>query len=77
MLIRLSITKSSGSFPNVGIFCIFQLLLQQFDVLDSMTAQEFLEFREVLFPASGFQSHQFRHIEIKLGLRTVRHAIKY
>jgi tryptophan 2,3-dioxygenase len=33
-----------------------------------MTPLDFLEFRDYLIPASGFQSFQFRLIEIKLGL---------
>lgn len=31
--------------------------------------QEFLDFRDYLFPASGFQSFQFRLLEIKLGVK--------
>jgi tryptophan 2,3-dioxygenase len=34
-----------------------------------MTALDFLEFRNYLVPASGFQSKQFRLIEAKLGLK--------
>ena len=34
-----------------------------------MTPLDFLDFRDYLVPASGFQSIQFRSIEIKLGLR--------
>ncbi len=33
-----------------------------------MQPQDFLEFREFLYPASGFQSFQFRILENKLGL---------
>lgn len=33
-----------------------------------MTPLDFLEFRDFLIPASGFQSFQFRLIENKLGL---------
>jgi len=46
------------------------LLVGQFDVLETMTPMDFLEFRDLLIPASGFQSVQFREIEIKLGLNT-------
>ncbi len=46
------------------------LLIGQFDVLETMTPMDFLEFRDLLIPASGFQSVQFREIEIKLGLGT-------
>ena len=48
---------------------IQKLLLQQLDVLETMTPLDFLDFRDVLFPASGFQSLQFRLVEIHLGLR--------
>jgi tryptophan 2,3-dioxygenase len=47
---------------------ILKLLVAQLDVLETMTPQDFLEFRDVLFPASGFQSLQFRLIETRLGL---------
>jgi tryptophan 2,3-dioxygenase len=46
------------------------LLIGQFEVLETMTPMDFLEFRDLLIPASGFQSVQFREIEIKLGLHT-------
>lgn len=48
---------------------IQKLLNDQIRVLETMTPQEFLEFRDYLFPASGFQSFQFRLLEIKLGVR--------
>jgi tryptophan 2,3-dioxygenase len=38
-------------------------------VLETMTALDFLEFRNHLLPASGFQSKQFRLIEARLGLK--------
>ena len=47
---------------------ILKLLIQQLDVLETMTPLDFLDFRDLLFPASGFQSVQFRLIEIRLGL---------
>lgn len=47
---------------------IFRLLIHQIDVLETMTPLDFLDFREVLFPASGFQSFQFRQLENRLGL---------
>ncbi len=46
------------------------LFLQHLEILETMTPMEFLEFRELLIPASGFQSVQFREIEIRMGLRT-------
>jgi tryptophan 2,3-dioxygenase len=42
----------------------------QLDILETMTPMDFLEFRNLLIPASGFQSVQFREIEIKMGLNT-------
>ena len=47
---------------------ILKLLIQQLEVLETMTPLDFLDFRDFLFPASGFQSGQFRLIEIRLGL---------
>src|SRR5215216_8100867 len=48
---------------------ILELVNQQVSVLETMTALDFLEFRNHLLPASGFQSKQFRLIEAKLGLK--------
>ncbi len=47
---------------------IEKLLIQQLDVLETMTPLDFMEFRDLLYPASGFQSVQFRLIETRLGL---------
>ncbi|MFN4255778.1 MAG: tryptophan 2,3-dioxygenase family protein [Saprospiraceae bacterium] len=47
---------------------IQKLLVQQIQVLETMTPLDFLDFRNYLFPASGFQSHQFRKVEVMLGL---------
>jgi tryptophan 2,3-dioxygenase len=48
---------------------IQKLLLQQVTVLETMTPLDFLDFRDHLFPASGFQSYQFRLVENRLGVR--------
>lgn len=48
---------------------IQQLLNQQIGVMETMTPQDFLEFRDYLVPASGFQSIQFKELEISLGLK--------
>jgi tryptophan 2,3-dioxygenase len=48
---------------------IWKLLNHQVDVLETMTPLDFLEFRELLHGASGFQSKQFRQIEASLGLK--------
>ncbi len=48
---------------------IMEILVGQVDVLETMTPLDFLDFRNYLSPASGFQSHQFRKIEVLLGLK--------
>ena len=47
---------------------IMKILVQQIDVLETLTPLDFLDFRNYLFPASGFQSFQFRVVESLLGL---------
>jgi tryptophan 2,3-dioxygenase len=47
-------------------------LLNQWSVLETLTPTEYAQFRYVLGPASGFQSHQNRLIEIALGKRDTR-----
>lgn len=47
---------------------IQKILIDQLKVLETMTPLDFLEFRNYLVPASGFQSFQFRQVEVKLGL---------
>ncbi len=51
------------------IVSILKLVIGQIDVLETMTPLDFLDFRDMLYPASGFQSFQWRLIETKLGLR--------
>jgi tryptophan 2,3-dioxygenase len=46
-----------------------RLLVSQVDVIDTMTPQDDLVFRNKLAPASGFQSSQFREIEFLSGLK--------
>jgi len=48
---------------------IERLLIQQLTVLETMTPNDFLQFRDHLRPASGFQSAQFRAIEFRSGLK--------
>ncbi len=52
----------------IRIVQIEKLLVHQLDVLETMTPLDFLDFRDLLFPASGFQSVQFRLFETRLGL---------
>lgn len=51
------------------ISTIQKVLTHQVDVLETMTPVEFNTFRERLNPASGFQSHQFRVLESRLGAK--------
>jgi tryptophan 2,3-dioxygenase len=48
---------------------IQKIMIDQIRVLETMTPLDFLDFRNYLVPASGFQSFQFRVVEIMLGLR--------
>jgi tryptophan 2,3-dioxygenase len=48
---------------------IQKVIVEQLRILETMTPLDFLEFRDLLTPASGFQSFQFRLIENKLGLK--------
>ena len=55
---------------------IMTTLVGQIDILETMTPLDFLDFRNYLSPASGFQSHQFRQLEVLLGLKIEkRHQI--
>lgn len=48
---------------------IQRVLIQQIDIIESITPLDFMEFRDLLVPASGFQSIQFKQIEISLGIK--------
>jgi len=48
---------------------IQRVLLQQIAVLETMTPSDFNEFRDLLNPASGFQSGQFRELEFLSGMK--------
>lgn len=47
---------------------ILQIAVMQMTVMETMTPLDFLDFRDLLRPASGFQSIQFKMIEAALGL---------
>ena len=47
---------------------IFRSAVQHFEVVETLGTREYLEFRDALMPASGFQSAQLRQIEILFGL---------
>jgi tryptophan 2,3-dioxygenase len=48
---------------------VLRVLVHQIDILETMTPMDFLDFRDMLRPASGFQSWQFKELEAKLGLK--------
>ena len=54
------------------IHSIERLLIEQLEVIETMSPQDFLDFRSNLSPASGFQSAQFREIEFISGLKEPR-----
>jgi tryptophan 2,3-dioxygenase len=51
------------------ITVIQQILIDQIQVMETMTTLDFMEFRDYLVPASGFQSLQFRLVEATLGIK--------
>lgn len=57
---------------------VLQVLVHQIDIMETMTPMDFLDFRDMLRPASGFQSWQFKELEAKLGLKFEhRHGKEY
>lgn len=64
------IKMGQAQYHLTRVVAILRLLLGHIDVLETMTPLDFLEFRDFLYPASGFQSFQFRMIETILGLKT-------
>ena len=60
------------------VVTILKVLVQQIDIMETMTPMDFLDFRDMLRPASGFQSYQFKVLEAKLGLKYEhRHGQNY
>lgn len=51
------------------ILTIMKTLVGQVDILETMTPMEFISFRKFLDDSSGFQSWQFREVEILCGYR--------
>lgn len=51
------------------VHAIERLLVAQVEILETMTPQDFLDFRANLAPASGFQSAQFRELEFLSGAK--------
>jgi tryptophan 2,3-dioxygenase len=51
------------------VTAIQSVLTEQVSILETMTPNDFNRFRSRLNPASGFQSHQFRVLEFRMGLK--------
>ena len=58
---------SKGTHQLKRVLKILKTLVAQLDVLETMTPLEFASFRPFLESASGFQSSQFRELELLLG----------
>ena len=77
------LNDNSGELQTVvhrlkRVVTILKVLVQQIDILETMTPMDFLDFRDMLRPASGFQSWQFKILEAKLGLKfEQRHGQQY
>jgi tryptophan 2,3-dioxygenase len=56
---------------------IERLLVAQVEILETMTPQDFLDFRANLAPASGFQSAQFRELEFLSGVKDERFLARF
>jgi tryptophan 2,3-dioxygenase len=58
------------------VHVIERLLVEQIEVLETMSPQDFVAFRSNLAPASGFQSVQFREIEYLSGLKEPKYLAR-
>ncbi len=56
---------------------IERVLIEQVSVLETMSPQDFLEFRAHLAPASGFQSVQFRELEFLSGAKDPAYVVRF
>jgi tryptophan 2,3-dioxygenase len=54
-----------------------RMLFEQWGVLETLTPSEYLAFRDVLGPASGFQSQQYRAVEFLLGNKDAKALLPY
>ncbi|WP_237066734.1 tryptophan 2,3-dioxygenase [Microbulbifer guangxiensis] len=56
---------------------IYRTLIQQVDILETLTPLEFMSFRDRLSTASGFQSYQFRELEFLYGAKDAKKLDNY
>ncbi|SDJ78154.1 tryptophan 2,3-dioxygenase [Sediminibacillus albus] len=71
---------NNGDLPNAfkmlaRVTTIQNQIIHAWDVLSTLTPSEYMEFRDHLGQASGFQSYQYRLIEFALGYKTP-HVLK-
>lgn len=59
------------------VHAIERVLIEQIAVLETMTPQDFLQFRAGLAPASGFQSVQFRELEYLSGAKDPAYMARF
>lgn len=74
ILVQPTINDNSADIYTVvhrlkRISSIWDLTIKQIDVIETMTPLDFLDFRDFLRPASGFQSYMFKSLEVMMGLR--------
>jgi tryptophan 2,3-dioxygenase len=63
--------KTWGAMKTMRrVLTILKTLVSQVDILETMTPLEFNQFRKFLENSSGFQSVQFREVEILCGMRS-------
>ncbi len=62
--------------PLRRVAAVERVLLEQVSVLETMTPEGFLRFRDPLAPASGFQSSQFREIQALSGDPHAEHVLR-
>ena len=73
---RLENGDGAGSLATARrIAKILKTVVGQFDILETMTPQQFASFRPELGSSSGFQSSQFRYIEAVFGRRDFSRAV--
>jgi tryptophan 2,3-dioxygenase len=79
---RLCALLQQGSFERASdtlarMLKILKTMVAQIDVLETMSPVSFLQFREFLTSASGFQSWQFRAFEMMLGQKNPKAVERY
>ncbi|MEZ5046089.1 MAG: tryptophan 2,3-dioxygenase family protein [Chitinophagaceae bacterium] len=73
VFLKKNIHDNSADMHNVvhrlkRVVKILEMLVNKLSILETMTPMDFLDFRDFLRPASGFQSIQFKIMEALLGL---------